>query len=89
MSAARTYSDHARRQPAAPRRVKRMLSSARGEAVDERATEAAGREAMQASVGKQIEAGLDAINDGEQSSESFVLYMRHRLLTSAEKTRAC
>ena len=26
---------------------------------------------------KQIETGLDVIDDGEQSRESFVLYMRH------------
>src|ERR1051325_8113215 len=28
---------------------------------------------------KQIETGLDVVDDGEQSRESFVLYMRHRL----------
>jgi 5-methyltetrahydropteroyltriglutamate--homocysteine methyltransferase len=38
-----------------------------------------GRAAVRGSVGRQIETGLDVIDDGEQSRESFVLYMRHRL----------
>jgi 5-methyltetrahydropteroyltriglutamate--homocysteine methyltransferase len=50
-----------------------------GEAVDAAAIEAQGRAAVQAVVGRQIETGLDVIDDGEQSRESFVLYMRHRL----------
>ena len=51
----------------------------RGEAVDPAAIEAEGRTALRAIVKKQIETGLDVIDDGEQSRESFVLYMRHRL----------
>jgi 5-methyltetrahydropteroyltriglutamate--homocysteine methyltransferase len=51
----------------------------RGEAADSGQIDAAGRAAVLASVAKQIETGLDVINDGEQSRESFVLYMRHRL----------
>jgi 5-methyltetrahydropteroyltriglutamate--homocysteine methyltransferase len=51
----------------------------RGEAVDPATIEAAGRIALRAIVKKQIETGLDVIDDGEQSRESFVLYLRHRL----------
>ena len=51
----------------------------RGEPVDEPQIEAAGRAAVHDSVRRQIETGLDIVNDGEQSRESFVLYMRHRL----------
>jgi 5-methyltetrahydropteroyltriglutamate--homocysteine methyltransferase len=51
----------------------------RGEAVDTAAIEAQGRAAVRAIVGKQIETGLDVIDDGEQTRESFVLYLRHRL----------
>jgi 5-methyltetrahydropteroyltriglutamate--homocysteine methyltransferase len=51
----------------------------RGEAVDAQALEAGGRAAVRAVVGKQIETGIDVINDGEQTRESFVLYLRHRL----------
>ncbi len=50
-----------------------------GEAVDAAEIAAQGRAAVRAIVGKQIETGLDVIDDGEQSRESFVLYMRHRL----------
>jgi len=50
-----------------------------GEAVDAAEIEAQGRAAIRAIVAKQIETGLDVIDDGEQSRESFVLYMRHRL----------
>ena len=52
---------------------------ARGEEVDAKEIETQAREATRAIVGKQIETGLDVIDDGEQSRESFVLYMRHRL----------
>jgi 5-methyltetrahydropteroyltriglutamate--homocysteine methyltransferase len=50
-----------------------------GEPVDAKEIEAQGRAAVRAIVKKQIETGLDVIDDGEQSRESFVLYMRHRL----------
>ena len=50
-----------------------------GEAVDAAEIETQGRAAIRAIVQKQIETGLDVIDDGEQSRESFVLYMRHRL----------
>ena len=51
----------------------------RGEAVDPARIEAEGRAALRAVVKQQIETGLDVIDDGEQSRESFVLYVRHRL----------
>jgi 5-methyltetrahydropteroyltriglutamate--homocysteine methyltransferase len=51
----------------------------RGEPVDAQEIDAAGRAAVRAIVAKQIDTGLDVINDGEQMRESFVLYLRHRL----------
>ena len=61
----------------------------RGEAVDPAEIEREGRAAVRASVQKQVESGLDVIDDGEQSRESFVLYMRHRLTgLGGEGTRA-
>jgi 5-methyltetrahydropteroyltriglutamate--homocysteine methyltransferase len=51
----------------------------RGEAVDPKAIEAEGRAALLGVIPKQIESGLDIINNGEQQRESFVLYLRHRL----------
>src|SRR5258705_13705988 len=51
----------------------------RGESVDLAEMERQAREALRAIVRKQIENGLDVIDDGEQSRDSFVLYLRHRL----------
>jgi 5-methyltetrahydropteroyltriglutamate--homocysteine methyltransferase len=51
----------------------------RGKDVDEAAIAAQGRDAVRAIVRKQIDTGLDVIDDGEQTRESFVLYLRHRL----------
>jgi 5-methyltetrahydropteroyltriglutamate--homocysteine methyltransferase len=51
----------------------------RGEPIDEAALEAAGRDAVRRIVPRQIEAGIDVVNDGEQTRESFVLYVRRRL----------
>ena len=60
----------------------------RGEATDPAEIEAEGRAAIRQIVRKQIETGLDVIDDGEQSRESFVLYMRHRLTgLGGESTR--
>jgi 5-methyltetrahydropteroyltriglutamate--homocysteine methyltransferase len=55
--------------------VKRL----RGEAVDLAEIDSEGRAALRSIVKKQIDAGIDVIDDGEQSRESFVLYLRHRL----------
>jgi 5-methyltetrahydropteroyltriglutamate--homocysteine methyltransferase len=51
----------------------------RDESVDPAEIDAEGRAALRSIVRKQIETGIDVINDGEQSRESFVLYLRHRL----------
>ena len=52
---------------------------ARGEAVDETQLAAEGHAAMLRSVERQIEAGLDVINNGEQQREGFFLYVQHRM----------
>ena len=74
-------------RPAALTRL--FAQRVRGEAVDPAEIEREGRAAVRAIVQKQIETGLDVIDDGEQSRESFVLYMRHRLTgLGGEGTRA-
>jgi len=52
---------------------------ARGEPVDEADLAAQGHAAMLQSVERQIEAGLDVINNGEQQREGFFLYVQHRM----------
>jgi 5-methyltetrahydropteroyltriglutamate--homocysteine methyltransferase len=51
----------------------------RGDPVDPAAIDLEARAAVRAVVRKQVETGLDVIDDGEQSRESFVLYLRRRL----------
>jgi 5-methyltetrahydropteroyltriglutamate--homocysteine methyltransferase len=51
----------------------------RGETVDSLEVEAAGYEALQKVVPKQIAAGIDIGNNGEQQRESFFLHVRHRM----------
>jgi 5-methyltetrahydropteroyltriglutamate--homocysteine methyltransferase len=63
-----------------PRALTRLFARRqRGEAVDAAELAEAARAAVQAIVPKQIEAGIDVPNDGEQGRESFVLYLRDRL----------
>jgi len=52
---------------------------ARGEAIDIDALDAAGRDALEWIVPKQIAAGIDIGNNGEQQREGFFLYLRHRM----------
>ena len=52
---------------------------ARGEAVDAGAIATAGHQAMQAVVKRQVETGIDIVNNGEQQREGFFLYVQHRM----------
>ena len=51
----------------------------RGEAVDTVEIEQAGHAALQGIIPKQIAAGIDIGNNGEQQRESFFLHVRHRM----------
>jgi 5-methyltetrahydropteroyltriglutamate--homocysteine methyltransferase len=78
-SAARIRTTHVGSLPR-PRALTRLHAQrARGEAVDAAELAAASGAAVQAIVPKQIAAGVDIPNDGEQGRESFVLYLRDRL----------
>ncbi len=52
---------------------------ARGETVDAEHLERLGREATHRIVAKQLEAGVDVGNNGEQQREGFFLYVQHRM----------
>ena len=52
---------------------------ARQEPIDEQALDQMGRAAMIDSVQRQIESGLDVINNGEQQREGFFLYVQRKL----------
>ncbi len=63
-----------------PAELTRLYASrARGEAVDEAVIKDVGAKAVPWVLARQIEAGIDVVNNGEQQRESFVLYLRHRL----------
>lgn len=51
----------------------------RGEPVDAAEIARAGREALRWVVPKQVEAGIDVGNNGEQQREGFFLHVRHRM----------
>lgn len=78
-SESRILTTHAGSLPRPAALTRLFAQRVNGEPVDAREIEAQGRAAIRAIVQKQIETGLDVIDDGEQSRESFVLYMRHRL----------
>jgi 5-methyltetrahydropteroyltriglutamate--homocysteine methyltransferase len=75
----RILTTHAGSLPRPAELTRLFARRASGEAVDEAAVEAQGRAAVRDIVRRQIDAGIDVIDDGEQSRESFVLYMRRRL----------
>ena len=52
---------------------------AQGETVDEPRMRRLGQDATQRVVAKQLEAGIDIGNNGEQQREGFFLYVRHRM----------
>jgi 5-methyltetrahydropteroyltriglutamate--homocysteine methyltransferase len=63
-----------------PRALTRLYTMrAGGTAVDEAEIERAGRDAVRATVKKQLDAGIDVGNNGEQQRDSFFLYLKSRL----------
>ncbi|MDE2582504.1 MAG: cobalamin-independent methionine synthase II family protein [Rhodospirillales bacterium] len=63
-----------------PRRLTELYAArVRGEPVDPAQLAAEGRAAVAHVVAKQIEAGIDIGNNGEQPREAFFLYVRHRM----------
>jgi 5-methyltetrahydropteroyltriglutamate--homocysteine methyltransferase len=55
------------------------VQRARGEVVDAATLDAAGQAALRWVVPKQIQAGIDIGNNGEQQREAFFLYVQHRM----------
>ncbi len=51
----------------------------RSDAVEEAEIEAEGRKALRQVIARQIEAGIDVGNNGEQQREAFFLYVRRRM----------
>jgi 5-methyltetrahydropteroyltriglutamate--homocysteine methyltransferase len=65
--------------PRPPALTKLYAMHSRGEPVDSTEIERAGYAALQEIVPRQIEAGIDIGNNGEQQREGFFLHVRHRM----------
>jgi len=75
----RILTTHTGSLPRPPELTRLYARRARGEEVDNDEIERAGHAALQAIVPKQIEAGVDIGNNGEQQREGFFLHVRHRM----------
>ena len=75
----RILTTHTGSLPRPPALTRLYARRVRGEAVDTMEIEKAGHAALQAVVPKQIEAGIDIGNNGEQQREGFFLHVRHRM----------
>jgi 5-methyltetrahydropteroyltriglutamate--homocysteine methyltransferase len=59
--------------------VRLYVRRARGEAIDAAELDRLGKAALGNILDRQIEAGIDIGNNGEQQREAFFLYVRHRM----------
>jgi 5-methyltetrahydropteroyltriglutamate--homocysteine methyltransferase len=75
----RILTTHAGSLPRPPALVRLYARRAAGEAVDPAELDAAGRAALRQIVPRQIEAGVDVGNNGEQQREGFFLYVQRRM----------
>src|SRR6202046_4935490 len=75
----RILTTHTGSLPRPPALTRLYARRVRGEAVDAIEIEQAGHAALQGIVPKQIEAGIDIGNNGEQQREGFFLHVRHRM----------
>ena len=75
----RILTTHTGSLPRPPELTRLYVRRARGEAIDRAELDRVGKAALRRIVDKQIEAGVDIGNNGEQQREAFFLYVRHRM----------
>ena len=75
----RILTTHTGSLPRPPELTRLYVRRARGESVDPGELDRLGREALRGIVRKQVEAGVDLGNNGEQQREGFFLHIRHRM----------
>ena len=78
-STERILTTHTGSLPRPPELTRMYVRRSRGEAVDAEEIKRLGKEAVAQIVEKQITAGVDVGNNGEQQREAFFLYVRHRM----------
>ena len=79
MSTGRILTTHAGSLPRDTKLRPLLAAMSKGQSIDPGELEAATEEATRNTVRRQIDAGLDVINDGEQGRESFFTYVQHRM----------
>src|SRR5256714_8426795 len=75
----RILTTHAGSLPRPPELTRLYVRRARGGEVDPAELDRLGKDALRQIVDKQVEAGIDIGNNGEQQREAFFLYVRHRM----------
>src|SRR5215204_832724 len=75
----RILTTHTGSLPRPPELTRLYVQRARGAAVDPAELDRLGKAALRRVVDRQIEAGIDVGNNGEQQREAFFLYVRHRM----------
>src|SRR6202007_537988 len=75
----RILTTHTGSLPRPPELTRLYVRRARGETIDPAELDQAGKAALRRIVSKQIEAGVDIGNNGEQQREAFFLYVRRRM----------
>jgi 5-methyltetrahydropteroyltriglutamate--homocysteine methyltransferase len=75
----RILTTHTGSLPRPPELTRLYVRRARGGEVDPAELDRLGKEALRQIVDKQVEAGIDIGNNGEQQREAFFLYVRHRM----------
>ena len=78
-STERILTTHTGSLPRPPALTRLYVRRARGETIDPAELDRLGKAALGRIVDKQIEAGIDIGNNGEQQREAFFLYVRHRM----------
>ncbi len=75
----RILTTHAGSLPRPKKLVEMLVKKSRGEEVDDAALAQSIEESTRDVIRKQLEAGVDVGNNGEQSRESFFTHVRHRM----------
>src|SRR5437868_9656101 len=75
----RILTTHTGSLPRPPELTRLYVQRARGASVDPAELDRLGKAALRHVLDKQVEAGIDIGNNGEQQREAFFLYVRHRM----------
>src|SRR3989442_14511250 len=75
----RILTTHTGSLPRPPELTRLYVERTRGGTIDKAELDRLGKAALRRIVDRQVEAGIDIGNNGEQQREAFFLYVRHRM----------